>query len=81
MDRAQRVDEKNGVICLVMFAPGAIVTKVSKMAHFLHFLLITVVFYISFFKRQIFSELRYIERESKTVNRLCYMFAKRLSYT
>ena len=43
MDRAQRVDEKNGVICLVMFTPGFIVIKMSKMAHFLYFLLITVV--------------------------------------
>ena len=47
MDRAQRVDEKNGVICLVMFTPGVIVIKMSKMAHFLYFLLITVgVFFI-----------------------------------
>ena len=46
MDRAQRVDEKNGVICLVMFIPGFIVIKMLKMAHFLYFLLITVVFLI-----------------------------------
>ena len=40
-DRAQRVDEKNGVICLViMFALGDMVMKMSKMAHFLYFLLI-----------------------------------------
>ena len=39
-DRAQRVDEKNGVICLViMFAPGVMVIKMSKMAHFLYFAL------------------------------------------
>ena len=40
MERAQRVDEKNGVIFLVMFAPGVLFTlrvmviKVSKMTHF-----------------------------------------------
>ena len=40
MDRAQRVDERNGVICLViMFTPGAMVIKMPKMAHFLYFLL------------------------------------------
>ena len=39
-DRAQRVDGKNGVICLViMFAPGVMIIKMSKMAHFLYFLL------------------------------------------
>ena len=39
-DRTQRADEKNGVICLViMFAPGVMVIKMSKMAHFLYFLL------------------------------------------
>ena len=37
-DRAQIADEKNGVICLVMFTPQVMVTKMSKMAHF-HFLL------------------------------------------
>ena len=39
MDRAQIVDEKNGVICLVMFVPGVMVIKMSKLAHFLYFLL------------------------------------------
>ena len=40
MDRAERVDEKNGVICLViMFIPGVMVIKISKMTHFLYFLL------------------------------------------
>ena len=40
MDRAERVDEKNGVICLViMFTPGVMVIKISKMTHFLYFLL------------------------------------------
>ena len=38
-DRAQRVDEKNGVICLViMYTPDVMVIKMSKMAHFLYFL-------------------------------------------
>ena len=33
MDRAQRVDKKNGVICqVIMFTPGVIVIKISKMA-------------------------------------------------
>ena len=39
-DRAQRLDEKNGIICLViMFTPGVMVTRMSKMAQFLCFLL------------------------------------------
>ena len=39
-DRAQRVDEKGGVICLViMLTLGITVIKLSKMAHFLYFLL------------------------------------------
>ena len=38
-DRAQRVDEKNGGICLVsMFTPGDTVIKMSIMAHLLYFL-------------------------------------------
>ena len=38
--RAQRVDKKNRVICLIiMFAPGVMVIKMLKMAHFLYFLL------------------------------------------
>ena len=42
MDEAQRVDEKNGVICLVvMFTPRVMVIKMSKITHFLYFLLIT----------------------------------------
>ena len=37
-DRAQRLDEKNGIICLaIVFTPG--VTGMSKMAQFLCFLL------------------------------------------
>ena len=40
MDRAQRADEKNGVICLVsMFTPGFVVIKMSKMTYCLYFLL------------------------------------------
>ena len=40
MDRVQRVDEKNVIICLViMFTYGVMVIKMSKMAHFLYFLL------------------------------------------
>ena len=36
--RAQRVDEKNGVICLViMFTPTVIVIKLSKMVNFFIF--------------------------------------------
>ena len=42
MDEAQRVDEKNGVICLVvMFTPRVMVITMSKITHFLYFLLIT----------------------------------------
>ena len=38
MDRTQRVDEKNVVICLViMFTLGVMVIIVSKMAHFCNF--------------------------------------------
>ena len=41
-DRAQRVDEKNGAICLViMFTLRVTVIKMSQMAHFLHSLLMT----------------------------------------
>ena len=40
-DRAQRVDEKNGVIRLVIFTPRVMVIKISKMADFMHFLLDT----------------------------------------
>ena len=38
MDRTQRVDEKSGVIFLIiMFTPGVKVIKMSKMGHFLYF--------------------------------------------
>ena len=40
MDRTQKVGKKNGVICLViMFTSGVMVVEMSKMAHFLYFLL------------------------------------------
>ena len=42
MDRAQRLDEKNGVIGLVIkFTSRVMVIKMSGMAHFLHLLLVT----------------------------------------
>ena len=38
-DRAQRVDGKNGAICLViMFTPQVMVIKMSHMVQFLYFL-------------------------------------------
>ena len=36
---AERVDEKNGVNHLVMFTPSVMVIKMSKIAHFMYFLL------------------------------------------
>ena len=39
--RAQRVDEKNDVICLVMFNSKVMVIRMSKMAHLMYFLLNT----------------------------------------
>ena len=42
MDRAQKVDEKNRVIGLViMFTARAMIIKISKRARFLYFLLMT----------------------------------------
>ena len=39
-DRARRIAEKNVIICLVfMFTPRIMVIAMSKMAHFLYFLL------------------------------------------
>ena len=35
-DRAQRVDDKNGVIRLVIFIPRVMVIKMSKMARFMY---------------------------------------------
>ena len=44
MDGAQTLDEKNGVICLViMFTAKVMVIKMSKMAYFSHFLLMTAI--------------------------------------
>ena len=44
-DRAQRVDKKNGVTCLIiMFTPGVTVIKMSKIVHFLYFQLVTAKF-------------------------------------
>ena len=41
-DRVKRINEKNGVICLfIMFTPRVMVIKILKMAHYLHFLLMT----------------------------------------
>ena len=40
-DRPQGVDEKNGVIRLVMFTPRVMVIKMYEMAHFMYFLLNT----------------------------------------
>ena len=40
-NRAQRVDENNGFVCLfIMFTPTVIVIKMSKRTHFLNFQLI-----------------------------------------
>ena len=42
MDRAQRLDEENGVICLlIMLTPTDMVFKMSEITNFLYFLLIT----------------------------------------
>ena len=41
MGRTQRVDEKNRLICLVLFSPTIMVIKMSQLAHFLDFLLMT----------------------------------------
>ena len=48
-DRAQRVDKKNGFICLVIaFTPRVKVMKMLKMAHFLYFRLMTAKNYPQF---------------------------------
>lgn len=40
-NRAQKIDERNGVICLLtMFTSGVMVIKISQMTHFLYFLLL-----------------------------------------
>ena len=42
MDGTQRVDEKIGIICVVItFTPRVMVIKMSEMAQFLYFLLVT----------------------------------------
>ena len=42
--RGQRVGENNGVICLfIIFTPGVMVIKMSKMVHFLYFLTMTAI--------------------------------------
>ena len=42
MNRAQKEDEKNRVTCLfIMFTSRVMVIKMSKMPHFLYFLLLT----------------------------------------
>ena len=41
MDRVQIVDKQNGVIRLVMFTHRVMVIKMSKIAHFMYFLLDT----------------------------------------
>ena len=40
-NKAQRVVEGNEVICLVIFSPRVMVIKISRMAHFMYFLLDT----------------------------------------
>ena len=40
-DRTQREDEKIEIVCLVMFTPGFIVFRLSKMSLFVYFLLMT----------------------------------------
>ena len=37
LDRAQKVDEKDGVIPLVMFTLRVMVIKMSKIVHFIYF--------------------------------------------
>ena len=47
-DTAQKVDDKNGVIRLLMFTPRVMVIKISKMAHFMNFLLDTAKYQSQF---------------------------------
>ena len=50
-DRAQEVDEKNGVACLViMFGHRAMVIKMSKMAYPLYILMMTAKYQSQFGK-------------------------------
>ena len=39
MDRGQKLDEKNGAVCLFMFTPRTMIIKIPKKIHFLYFLL------------------------------------------
>ena len=39
MGRTERVDDKNGIIFLVMFSPAITVLKMSQMVHFLYLLM------------------------------------------
>ena len=49
---AQRVDETNGIICLViMFAPRIMVIKMSKTGHFLYFLLMPTKTLLKFWRK------------------------------
>lgn len=34
MNRVQRVDMENGIICLIMFTVGVLTIEMSKIAHF-----------------------------------------------
>ena len=42
-DRAQGIDEINGVICQVVIFISSVMVFMSKMAHFLYFLLMTAI--------------------------------------
>ena len=35
--RSEKVDEKNGVVCLVFMFPSWVIPKLCKKVHFLHF--------------------------------------------
>ena len=51
MNRTQKADENNGVVSLaIMFVSRVTVTKVSKIANFLYFLLMTAKHYSQFGK-------------------------------
>ena len=47
-ERVQRVDEKNGVIRLVMFTHRVMVIKISEMDHFMYFQLDTAKYQSQF---------------------------------
>ena len=48
-DRVQRVDERNGVICqIIMFTSRVMAFKMSEMANFIYFLLITTKIWSQF---------------------------------